>query len=787
MNQNSIGLNVIQPEPKSVDPVCGMMVDPAKAAGHAEYEGQTYHFCSTHCRTKFVAAPEKYLQAAAKQTFMGMHEPEPPVVAPGDKVEYICPMDPEVLSDRPGPCPKCGMALEPRVVTLQSGPNPELVEMTRRFWIGTALSVPVVLLAMSDMFPNNPLHHYAQQLNWLQLVLATPVVLWSGWPFFERAWISLRNHSPNMFTLVGLGVGAAYGYSVIATIVPAIFPQGFCNADGSVMPYFDTAVVVTVLILLGQVLELKARGQTSSAIQRLLGLAPKTARIILPLGDEEDVPLDQVRVGEQLRIRPGEKVPVDGVVLEGKSYLDEAMISGEPVPVEKEPGSRVTAGTINTTGSLLIESEKVGADTLLSQIVKMVSEAQRTRAPIERIVDQVSRYFVPAVVLIAVATFVIWSLFGAEPKMAHGLVNAVAVLIIACPCALGLATPLSIMVGIGRGAEHGILIKNAEALEVLERADILVVDKTGTLTEGKPRVTTVVPIGDFKPNEILRFAAGLEQASEHPLAQAVLKETRQRNLAIPTVDNFESITGNGVSGTIEGQAVLLGNRKLLHERGIDMEVHQNRREELQSQGQTVLLLAVSGKFAGMIPVADQIKSTTPEAIKLLHQSSLRIIMLTGDNRQAGEAVAKQLGIDEVHAEVLPADKLGIVKKLQADGHVVAMAGDGINDAPALAQAQIGIAMGTGTDVAMESAAVTLVKGDLRAIARARNLSRATMSNIRQNLFLAFVYNVASVPIAAGLLYPFTGILISPIWASVAMSLSSLSVVANALRLRSQQL
>lgn len=786
-------LNILQPEPRAVDPVCGMTVDPARAAGHADHAGTTYHFCSVHCRTKFLANPEKYLQAAAANAHIGMsephahHHPEPIAVAPGETVEYTCPMHPEVVSDRPGPCPKCGMALEPRTITLNTGPNPELIDMSRRFWIGVLLGIPVFLIAMSDMLPNNPLHHYRSALNWLQLILTTPVVLWCGWPFFERAWLSIQNRSPNMFTLVGLGVGAAYGYSVIATVVPAIFPAGFRHADGSVMPYFDTAVVVTVLILLGQVLELKARSFTSSAIQRLLGLAPKTARRVLPHGVEEDIPLEQVRVGEVLRLRPGEKVPVDGLVLEGKSYLDEAMISGEPAPVEKEVGSRVIAGTINTTGSLLIKAEKVGADTLLSQIVRMVGEAQRSRAPIERVVDQVSRYFVPIVVLISLATFVIWSLWGSEPKLAHALVNAVAVLIIACPCALGLATPLSIMVGIGRGAEHGILIKNAEALEILERADTLLVDKTGTLTEGKPRVTTIVPAGEFKPNEILRFAAGLEQASEHPLAMAVLAEAKAKNVAVPAVENFASVTGLGVMGSIENRKILLGNAKHLAQQGIQITTLEKRFAELQGQGQTVLALAVDGQFAGLIPVADRVKETTPEAIRLLHQSGLRIIMLTGDNRAAAEVVAKQLGIAEVHAEVLPADKIALVKQLQAAGQIVAMAGDGINDAPALAQAHIGIAMGTGTDVAMESAAVTLVKGDLRALARARNLSRATMNNIRQNLFLAFVYNAASVPIAAGLLYPVFGILISPVWASVAMSLSSLSVVGNALRLRTTPL
>ncbi|MDX1965340.1 MAG: heavy metal translocating P-type ATPase [Pirellulales bacterium] len=783
----TISLPVIQPDPPVVDPVCGMRVNPARAAGVTEYAGATYHFCSLSCRSKFLANPQKYLNAAAVGSFSSMSPGEQPTTNPGETVDYICPMDPEVLSDRPGPCPICGMALEPRVVTLDSGPNPELIDFRRRFWIGLALSLPIIIVAMADMVPGLTWHHYAQSLNWVQLILATPVVGWCGWPFFVRAWNSFVQRSPNMFTLVGLGVGAAYGYSLLATAFPWLFPAGFRQADGSVMPYFDTAVVVVILILLGQILELTARGKTSQAIQRLLGLTPKVARKIVSPGEEVDIPLDQVSAGDELRIRPGEKIPVDGVVLEGQSAVDEAMISGEPIPSEKEPGSTVLAGTINTTGSLRITAQKVGADTMLAQIVKMVSEAQRSRAPIERTVDQISRYFVPAVVAIAAATLIIWSLWGPTPPFAYALVNAVAVLIIACPCALGLATPLSIMVGIGRGAEQGILVKNAAALEILERATVLVVDKTGTLTEGKPRVTSVIPLGQFSAEDVLRLSAALEQASEHPLARAVILESRARKLEISPIHNFTSHTGLGVSGQLGDRQLLLGNAKFLVQRGVNVTAPSGQLPDQPSAAESVLLLAVNGQLAGRIGVADRIKESTPEAIRLLHAAGLKIIMLTGDQRAVAQDVARQLQIDEVHAEVLPAEKLKIVQELQATGAIVAMAGDGINDAPALAQADIGIALGTGTDVAMESADLTLVRGDLRGIARARNLSTATLGNIRQNLFLAFVYNVVSVPIAAGILYPWLGIMISPVWASVAMSLSSLSVVTNALRLNAQKL
>jgi Cu+-exporting ATPase len=623
-------------------------------------------------------------------------------------------------------------------------------------------------------------------MNWVQLALATPVVFWCGWPFFVRAWSSVIHRSPNMFTLIALGVGSAYLYSLVATVAPELFPEGFRAVGGAVMPYFDTAVVVTVLILLGQVLELKARSQTSGAIKRLLGLAPKTARRVKADGTEEDTPLDQVKVGDLLRVRPGEKIPADGAVTEGRSAVDESMISGEPIPAEKEPGSKVVAATVNGTGGLVIKAEKVGSDTLLAQIVRMVGEAQRSRAPIERIVDQVARYFVPAVVLVSLLTFAVWSMWGTEPKLAHALVNAVAVLIIACPCALGLATPMAIMVGVGRGAENGILIKNAEALEVLQRADTLVVDKTGTLTEGKPHLAAVEPANGFTADDILRLAAGLERGSEHPLAAAIIKGAEEKRLSIPTAQDFQSVTGKGVTGTIDGRKATFGNTALLGDHA-GIAGMQARIEELRGEGQTVMLLEIDGRLAGLIGVADRIKDTTLEAIRLLHEDGLRIIMLTGDSRRTADAVAKKLGIDEVIAGVLPGQKSETIKKLQTEGRIVAMAGDGINDAPALAQAQIGIAMGSGTDVAMESAGVTLVKGDLRAIARARRLSRATMSNIRQNLFLAFVYNLASVPVAAGVLYPFTGMLIDPIWASAAMGLSSLSVVGNALRLRRAKL
>jgi Cu+-exporting ATPase len=680
------------------------------------------------------------------------------------------------------------MALEPRTVTAAEGPNPELVDMSRRFWIGLALTVPVFILAMSDLLPGNPLHFLDMRVaNWLQLVLTAPVVLWCGWPFFQRAWDSIVHRSPNMFTLIALGVGAAFLYSLAATVAPGLFPEEFRTPHGEVPAYFDTAAVVTVLVLLGQVLEIRARSQTTGAIRKLLGLAPKTARVVHPDGREEDIPLLHVKPGDLLRVRPGEKVPVDGMVQEGRSAVDESMISGEPIPVEKEPGAKVIGSTVNGTGSLLIVAKRVGDDTLLAQIVRMVSEAQRSRAPIERLVNQVSAYFVPAVLAISLLSFAVWGLWGAEPRLAHALVNAVSVVIIACPCALGLATPLSIMVGTGRGAENGVLIKNAEALEILQKADTLVVDKTGTLTEGKPRLMTVEPAEALSEGDLLRYAASLEKGSEHPLAAAIVKGAEEKKLSLTETRDFQALTGKGVTGTVAGHKVALGNAALMGDLKVSFEAVESRLAALGSEGQTVMLVCLDGRLAGLIGVADPVRTSTPEAIRLLHEDGLSIIMLTGDNRATAEAVARKLGIDQVIAEVLPEQKHDVVKRLQSEGHVVAMAGDGINDAPALAQAHIGIAMGTGTDVAMESAGVTLVKGDLRAIARSRILSRATMRNIRQNLFLAFIYNAVSVPIAAGVLYPFFGILINPIWASVAMSLSSLSVVGNALRLRKMAL
>jgi P-type Cu+ transporter len=754
-----------------VDPVCGMTVNPATARASTVYEGKSYYFCCPSCLQKFQADPQRYLA--------GRPAPQPSAPAPAGTV-YTCPMDPEVRQDHPGVCPKCGMALEPRTVTVEEGPNPELVDMSRRFWIGLVLTLPLLFIAMGGMLPVPALRELLARVpDWVQLLLATPVVLWCGWPFFARAWTSVVHRSPNMFTLIALGVGAAYVYSVAATLAPESFPEGF-RMHGKVPMYFESAAVITVLVLLGQVLEVRARSQTSGAIKRLLGLAPKTARVVGPDGREQDIPLELVQPGDVVRVRPGEKVAVDGVVIEGRSAVDESMITGEPIPAEKEPGTRVVTGTVNGTGSLLMRAERVGADTLLAQIVRLVGEAQRSRAPVERLVNRVSRFFVPAVLLVSAATFVGWAVWGPEPRLAYALLNAVAVLIIACPCALGLATPMSIMVGLGRGAENGVLIRDAEALEVLHKADTLVVDKTGTLTEGKPRLAMVQPVGGIAEDELLRLAAGPERASEHPLAAAVVQGAEARGLAPAEVRDFESFTGKGVVGTVAGRQVVLGNAALLSERGIAVEELLARAEALRAEGQTVLLAAVDGRPAGLIGVTDPVRASTPEAVRLLHADGLRLIMLTGDNRITAEAVARKLGLDEVIAEVLPPQKRDVVKRLQEQGRVVAMAGDGINDAPALAQADVGIAMGTGTDVAMESAGITLVHGDLRAIARARRLSRATMRNIRQNLFLAFVYNTVSIPVAA------LG-LITPVWASAAMSLSSLSVVGNALRLRRAKL
>ena len=706
------------------------------------------------------------------------------IAPPATMIEYTCPMHPEIVRDKPGNCPICGMALELRTVTLEDEENPELVDMTRRFWIGVVLTAPLLIIAMSDFVPGRPVERVAsmQTLSWIEFLLATPVVLWGGWPFFVRAWQSIVNRSLNMFTLIGLGVAVAYLYSVVAKFLPGIFPESFREA-GIVPVYFEAAAVITTLVLLGQVLELKARSRTGAAIKALLGLAPKTARRVREDGAEEDIPLDQAKAGDRLRVRPGEKVPVDGTVIEGASAIDESMVTGEAIPVEKHPGDRVIGATINGTGSFVMRAERVGAETLLAQIVQMVAEAQRSRAPIQKLADVVAGYFVPIVITAAMITFALWATIGPQPRLAHALINAVAVLIIACPCALGLATPMSIMVAMGKGATAGVLFKNAEAIEVMRKVNTLVVDKTGTLTEGKPKLVTVLPLKDGDEQKLLRLAASLERASEHPLAAAIVGGAEERGVQLTKVESFDSITGKGVRGRVDGQLVALGNRALLDELKVDAGDLTAKAEALRADGQTVMFVAVDGRIAGLVGVADPIKSTTPEAIRQLHEEGIRIVMLTGDSRTTAEAVAKKLNIDEVVAEVLPDQKAQAVKAFQTEGRVVAMAGDGINDAPALAQAEVGIAMGTGTDVAMKSAGVTLVKGDLRGILRARRLSRATMRNIKQNLFWAFVYNSLGVPIAAGALYPVFGILLSPMIAAAAMSFSSVSVIGNALRLR----
>jgi len=706
------------------------------------------------------------------------------VEAPTTRTEYVCPMHPQIVRDAPGSCPICGMALEPRTVTGDEE-NAELKDMSRRFWVSVALSVPLLVFVMADMLPGPPLRHglSSRLIAWLQLVLATPVVLWGGWPFFQRGWASVVNRSLNMFTLIALGTGTAYVYSVVAAVAPGVFPESFRAHRGDVELYFEAAAIITTLVLLGQVIELRARSQTSSAIKALLNLTPNMARRLRDDGGEEDVSLDAVRPGDRLRVRPGERVPVDGVVLEGTSAVDESMVTGEPIPVEKAPGSRVTGGTVNGTGGFVMRAERVGSDTLLAQIVRMVSEAQRSRAPIQRLADTVSAYFVPAVVAAAVISAAVWGLLGPEPRMAYALVNAVAVLIIACPCALGLATPMSIMVATGRGALAGVLIKNAEALEILERIDTLVVDKTGTLTEGRPRLVSLMTAPVNSESDLLRLAASLERGSEHPLAGAIVAGAEERKLTLSAVEDFRSITGKGVVGRVEGQTVALGNHQLMQDLGVPIGDLAKRADALRRDGQTVMFVAVDGRVAGLLGVADPIKESTPEALRLLRESGVRVVMLTGDNRATAEAVARKLGITEIEAEVLPEQKIAVIKRMQAEGRVVAMAGDGVNDAPALAQAHVGIAMGTGTDVAMESAGITLVKGDLRGIVRARRLSQATMRNIRENLFFAFIYNALGVPIAAGVLYPVFGLLLSPIIASAAMSFSSVSVIFNALRLR----
>ena len=761
-----------------IDPVCGMDVTPGDAAGgSAEHAGTTYWFCNPSCRERFIADPARYLKPPAASPSMSSNDPR----------IYTCPMHPEVRQVGPGSCPKCGMALEPLEVTADEGPNHELVDMTRRFWVSLALTVPVLALAMGEMLaPTLVAALGPAAWLWSQLVLSTPVVLWGGWPFFVRGWQSLVTRNLNMFTLIALGTGAAFAYSVFAVLFPDALPHAMRH--GGVPPvYFEAAAVITTLVLLGQVLELRARSATSGAIRALLGLQPKTARRLREDGNEEDVPLEHVAVGDRLRVRPGERVPVDGVVLEGRSAVDEALVTGEPIPVEKEPGSRVTGGTVNGTGGFVMRADRVGADTLLAQIVRMVGEAQRSRAPIQRLADQVSAWFVPAVVAVAVLTALAWGLFGPEPRLAYALVNSVAVLIIACPCALGLATPMSIMVATGRGALAGVLIKNAEALETLEKVETLLVDKTGTLTEGKPRLVSVVAADDASgaatDAKILALAAGLERGSEHPLAAAILAGAAARGVAPTSVDAFRSLTGRGVIGAAAGRRVALGNARLLEELGIDAGALGKRAEALREEGQTVMFLIAGDAVVGILGVADPIKASALRAIRDLQGEGLRVVMVTGDSGATARAVARTLGLDDVIAEVLPEQKAQIVRRFQAEGRVVAMAGDGVNDAPALAAADVGIAMGTGTDVAMESAGITLVQGDLGGIVRARRLARATMRNIRQNLAWAFVYNVLGVPVAAGVLYPFTGLLLSPMIASAAMSLSSVSVIANALRLR----
>ena len=743
-----------------------MNVVPGTPAGSHSHAGQTYHFCSSGCAAKFRADPDRYLK------------PKPPTPAAGKQVEYTCPMHPEVRQLGPGTCPICGMALEPRQITGEEI-NPELEDMTRRFRISLALTVPVLLFMLSAVIPGDPLKRLlgAVPSLWIEFALATPVVLWGGWPFFQRGWASVVNRSPNMFTLISLGTGAAYFYSVVALLLNAAEPA----------VYFEPASVIVTLVLLGQVLELRARSHTGSAIRALLGLVPKTARIVLDDGREEDIPLERVAINNHLRIRPGERVPVDGVVLRGTSSVDESMVTGEPIPVEKNAGDRVTGGTINVSGSFIMRADRVGPETLLSQIVRMVSDAQRTRAPIQRLADVVASYFVPAVILIAILTFVAWAIWGPQPRLSSALVNSVAVLIIACPCALGLATPMSIMVATGRGAQAGVLIRDAEALEALEKVDTLVIDKTGTLTEGKPKVVAFESVDGHENLELLRLLAGLEKASEHPLAGAIVNGAQDRGLQPPPAEDFRSVPGKGVTGKVEGHTITAGSAQLLREISVDPQALIERAEQLRQQGQTVLLVAIDGRAAGLLGVADPIKSSTPEAIQMLHQEGMRIVMLTGDNRTTAQAVARQLGIEEVQAGVLPDKKAEAIKRLQTEGRVVAMAGDGVNDAPALAQAQVGIAMGAGADVAMESAGITLVQGDLRGIVRARRLSRGAMKNIRQNLFFAFIYNVLGVPIAAGALYPFFGLLLSPMIASAAMTFSSVSVITNALRLRTLEL
>jgi Cu+-exporting ATPase len=755
------------------DPVCGMTVDPHTAKHRHTHKGRPYYFCSARCREKFIADPARYLnpQTAA---------------APADAI-YTCPMHPEVRQPGPGSCPICGMALEPEIVSADAPPNPELADMTRRFWIGLALALPVFILEMGGHLID--LHAWVgqQTSNGVQLFLATPVVLWAGWPFFERAWASLKTRNLNMFTLIAMGTGVAWAYSIIGTAAPGLFPGAMRGHDGSVAVYFEAAAVITVLVLLGQVLELRAREQTSGAIRALLDLSPKLARRINPDGSDEDVSLDQVVAGDRLRVRPGERVPVDGSILEGRSAIDESMVTGESMPVTRSAGEKVIGGTMNQSGGFVMRADKVGRETVLAQIVQMVAQAQRSRAPIQRLADQVSAWFVPLVIAVALLAFVAWSVWGPEPRLTFGLIAAVSVLIIACPCALGLATPMSIMVGVGRGAQSGVLIKNAEALERMEKVDTLVVDKTGTLTEGKPSVVDIKTVSGTDQTELLRLTGSLERSSEHPLAAAIVRAAQERGIELASAEAFDSPVGKGVTGVVGGRKLVIGNRRIMSEAGIDTHTLDQSADELRREGATAIFVAVDGNAAGVIAIADPIKATTPPAISALQQAGIRVVMLTGDNATTAKAVAHRLGITEVEAEVLPEDKGKVVARLRGEGRVVAMAGDGVNDAPALAAADVGIAMGTGADVAMESAGVTLLQGDLNGIVRARHLSAATMANIRQNLFFAFIYNAAGVPVAAGILYPVFGILLSPIVAAAAMALSSVSVIGNALRLRSVRL
>ena len=820
------------------DPVCGMNVNPATAKHHLEHAGKSYYFCCGHCAEKFKVDPKKYLTQSKSQSSSGLVTlgtpaigPAPAPVAlsaakPGNYVcpmcpkvreskagpcpscgmalepetplattrtEYTCPMHPEIIRPGPGSCPICGMALELRTVTATEEENPELRQMTRRLWVSVALTVPLLAIAMADMLPGMPVERALSSgwLHWVELLLATPVVLWGGWPFFQRGWTSIVNRSTNMFTLIAMGTGVAYLFSLTATVFPGMFRASFGgatngNMNGGPPVYFEAAAAIVTLVLLGQVLELRARSRTGAAIRALLNLSPKTARILRD-GTEHDIPLDQVKPGDRLRVRPGEKIPVDGVVLEGTSSVDESMLTGESMPIVKEPGSRVIGATVNATGSFIMRAERVGSETLLSRIVQMVSQAQRSRAPIQRLADRVAAWFVPAVIATAVLTFIVWSLLGPQPRLAHALVNAVSVLIIACPCALGLATPMAIMVGTGRGARAGVLIKNAEALEILEKVNTLVFDKTGTLTEGKPTVESVVAVSGGDETELIRLVASLEQGSEHPLGSAIVAAAKENNILLSSIADFQSHTGQGISGKVNGKSVAAGNEKFFHLLHLSIDALRLKAEDLRRDGQTVIFAAIDGRPAGLIGIADPIKPSTPQALHDLKAAGLRIVMLTGDSRGAAKAVAAKLGIDDFEAEILPENKSEVVRRLQKQGRTVAMAGDGVNDAPALAQADVGIAMGTGTDVAIESAGVTLVKGDLAGILRARKLSQATMRNIRQNLFFAFIYNLLGVPIAAGVLYPFFGLLLSPILAATAMSFSSVSVITNSLRLRNTEL